>query len=204
MMGGGLFLLLGVGWIMVLRFVIQKETFIVGNHLDDALKVTNRWENLFTFHPIGIWEHPFNSTWGDTDRRQYFWEFFFRSAFFGEWHFDAWPLSVFARFMNVTAMLLFPVTIAGLCQTIRKRLPYAFPVFTTIAVLLVSSFLYRLISPYSPNQDFRFVPLLVLPVVYVTLIGILHTPKPLRHFFTLLLLVFVVSQTAFIAIVPFF
>lgn len=198
---GILILALLVGWLYVLRFVIENETFIVGNMLNEGLRVENTLRHVLEFHPYAVIGTPFNGTWDDVSRRQYFWEFLFRSAFFGEWSFSSLLLMPhLARAMLSLAISLLVIGVIGFWRDcvfhFRRTVPMALILLATIA----SVFLYRLRSPYSPNQDFRFVPLLAVAVSYYCVRGIQAMQGWMKLLAIGVAVLFVLLECVFIAL----
>lgn len=162
--GSGILAVLA-GWFFVLRFVAQRETFIVGNHLNGGLGVRNTFTHLTAFNPQRIMAAPFNANWDDSMRRQYFWEYLFKSAFVGEWDFGERMRSM-TLFLELLSFALFPLFLRGLIIECHQRLRATVPLLLTLVALPAAALLYRLESPFSANQDFRFIPLMLIPITY--------------------------------------
>lgn len=159
------------GWLFVLRFIIQGETHIVGNTPNDIWLVENSFAHLFGFRPIHILTMPFNHTIDDTAGRQYLWDFFFRSSFFGGWVFDR-SLLVPALMMLQGGLLMLPLMGWGFYKALKDESPYFIPCATLLFVSLTSLLLFRATLTYSCNQDFRFIPLVAIPCAYFIVVGI--------------------------------
>jgi len=140
----------------------------VGMH--SGLSIENTFSNYITFNPSGILENPYNNPWGDEQRRQYFWEYLFRSAFFGEFSFDD-RLRILAQGMLITGMLSLFVLGCGIIASFFKREPYDLPMLLTLGFLMLAAFCYRFFFPYSANQDFRQSVLALIPIAYFIVKG---------------------------------
>ncbi len=173
------------GWLPYLRFVVEQDTTrsrTLGNDgMSSGLSVENNVPNYLIFNPIKVIEHPFNNPWTDEERRQWFPEYFYRSSFFGEFSFDR--LRLLCQGMLLTGMLVLPLLLLGFLASIRWReWPLSLPVTILFPTLLAASAWYRFNFPYAPNQDFRFVVLLVLPIAFCIVRGIVCLPRSIRWF----------------------
>ena len=177
---GGLLFTLLFSWLPLSRLDSAQNTEKIvrlGNvGMNDDLGVINSVTHFSTFNPSAIMRHPYNNPWEDSSRRQYFWEYFFRSAFFGEFTFDD-RLRILAQSMLLTAMISFIPFFYGLFSSIQRKSIYALPMLCTLGFLLLASFLYRYLFPFAPNQDFRQSVLLLFPVAYFIAEGYGHMCK---------------------------
>ncbi|OGJ81116.1 hypothetical protein A3J91_00830 [Candidatus Peribacteria bacterium RIFOXYC2_FULL_58_10] len=177
------------GWFPVVKFLEPRlrmmpfgptglnPRLLVGNHLSDYL----------IFNPFAVIAIPFNQTWIPAFRREIFWEFLFKSLFFGEFLFLR--LIRLSSLMLLLALPLLPVGIRGLWQSVRRNLRETLPVSLVFFSLLFGLVAYRVLQPYACSQDFRFVPLLLVPMLFFVLRGISAPPRWLRYgFFPLLTL----------------
>lgn len=124
-------------------------------------------EQLLTFSPLRVVGIPFNDAWSDAFGRQYFWEYAFRSAFFGEFKFSAVRTS---SFLLLLAMGLLPFLFYGLWKG-RGEKEYL-PFVVASLVLIGSVLAYRLTFAFSSNQDLRYVAPVFLPLIILTVYGI--------------------------------
>ena len=146
----------------------QGAVRIVGNAhaLNSGLKVDNSLAHLTIFNPGRIIEVPFNNSWDDTSGRRFFWEFLYRSAFFGEFNFGDSYRGI-ASIMLFLGLFALAATAVGLWSTrigfstchpleggehvIRPHLPWA----TLLLSILVLHLAFRVSLPFSCHQDFR-------------------------------------------------
>lgn len=195
------------GWLAALRLFLEKDitrTVLLGNKgMDHALAVPQTGIAFLVFHPWEILRVTFNEPWTDLSRRQFFWEFFFKSAFFGEYQFEAMRWLCIA--ILTCGLLMIPLIFAGIVTTLRQRARRlsAVPVLVTFVLLLAAAVLYAAKFRYAPNQDFRFSVLLIVPVAFfiVTAIEAVRS-RFLRYFYMTLVGLFVALQTAFIVLLP--
>jgi hypothetical protein len=125
-----------------------------------------------------VLKKPFNDSWSDASRRQYFWEYFFRSAFYGEYEFkeQAWiavPLLLFA-------LGLLPLFLYGLFDGLYREAKHGLILFTMFFAILGAGIAYRFAFPFAPNQDFRFSLLLIVPFGIFALSAVRQLPVNLR------------------------
>ena len=93
---------------------------------------------------------------------KYFWEYFFRSAYFGEFRFRG--LKLVEQLIVVCAMTGMALGRAGLVDEWRNPSRRSVPLLVTGGLLIAAALAYRLEAAFAPSQDFRYVTLLALPV----------------------------------------
>jgi hypothetical protein len=180
----GVICLLLVGWYQIPRAcsAVNFSLFMVGNcnGISHDAAIPRSLGNLFYFNPISLIKTPFNNTNIDTYDRQYFLEFFYKSAFFGEW---AWGpyLHLISRILIASSLICLPLIAVGVYGT--RTSPFRFPVYLTTLGLLSTVGIYVWLVPFSCNQDFRFVSVIIAPVMYFAILG------SARHLATTLLVV---------------
>lgn len=194
----GVLLLVTVGGMFVLRVIIQGQDELVPVWVTAGLRVKNFPAAFYTFNPWQILMHPFNHNWIDEERRQYMWEYCFRSAFFGEWEFR----SLFDVGSTVTlssALLLIPCFLWGVARSAWK--PGKVP--SMLLALLVSSFValacFRYMHPNSSNQELRYVSFVVIPIGYFLARGMASMRHPLP--FAAVASVMFAASSAFLVLV---
>ncbi len=187
------------GWLLAHRFGIEGERFIVGNidTLNGGLRVRNALANYLTFNPFQVLAIPFNSPWDDAFRRQYFWEYFFRSIFFGEFQLGK-ELEGLASMILLLGLLSIPLGLYGLFADLRKQWDQTFPVWMTFLLFLGAGLSYRVIAPFSCNQDFRFISPIAIPMAYFVVRGVSALPERFRSFGHILLSTYVLACVSFI------
>ncbi|MDP7069491.1 MAG: glycosyltransferase family 39 protein, partial [Candidatus Peribacteraceae bacterium] len=180
---GGMITVLIVGWYPLSRISDASDTeklLTLGNGgMHGGLALQNTAPNFLTFNPLGVLEQPFNNPWGDEQRRQYFWEYFFRSAYFGEFGFHD-QLRLLARGMLLFGMFGLLMMTVGLIDSFRKRDEDTIPIFVAFVFLLMAAFLYRYNFQYSANQDFRQSIVVVLPAAYFVVRGLSYLQSKIR------------------------
>lgn len=176
------------------------RTVLVGN----VGKLTNFVENtpshFLVFHPVQLLAHPFNDPFNDSERRQYFWEYFFRSALYGEFSFDS-AFRPLALALILSALLALPFALLALGRDIlRGRSSPTLPLWLAVIVLLLGHVAFRAAFPYSSSQDFRYSLTLLLPLAYYAVAEWRSLPPLLQSLRATALLVFAGSSCAFLVL----
>lgn len=144
--------------------------------LNGALCGTRRVHEFFTFNPVAVIEQPFVSTWSDATRRGNYFEFFLRSAFFGEFRF---PGALLPRSIIALSLMSCLFLAVGVRTSLRRWRDNA-PLLALSGVTFIISFAYAIIYRCYPEQDFRFSLFLALAGAPLLALGILALPRDLR------------------------
>lgn len=167
---GTLLVILLCGWLPAMRLLDSKSrdhTLALGNvGMSSGLAVKNTPMNFLTFSPEGMLEKPFNNPWEDQERRQNFWEYLYRSAYFGEFNFGD-SMTVYADLLLFLGFLSIPLIALGSFRKPGNDLP----LLMLFGFLLLASFLYRAAFGYSANQDFRFISIAAIPLALFAVRG---------------------------------
>ncbi|HRH93348.1 MAG TPA: hypothetical protein PKV72_02330 [Candidatus Peribacteria bacterium] len=194
----GLMIVTLFAWYPVKRVMEKNLANVVtlGNkNMNGDLAVPRSIGLYVTFNPIKIAQLPFNDTWSEKYRRKYFSEFFYKSAFFGEFRFE--NFYVLGSMLVVLGMLLLPMLALGFLADMRRRFYAALPVSLTTGVLMAAALAYPTLFAYAPNQDFRFSVLLTVPFAYYIVRGIQSLPTLWRRIFTGILIAFAAACSVF-------
>jgi len=183
-------------WLFAFRFGVEGEKFIVGNHLSSKLQVTNSFSHFLVFNPVRTLRFPFNDNYSDIAGRQYFWENLFKSAFFGEWKYKP---SLLAQAIYSVYFFALLAALVGMIRSIWKDPDRTLPLFVSLIIGLGTLIGYRLVSPFSPNQDFRFIPFIILSLVYYLVTGLYSICHPKKLQFIFLNAVIVLFNVLFVA-----
>ncbi|PIR49426.1 hypothetical protein COU79_04950 [Candidatus Peregrinibacteria bacterium CG10_big_fil_rev_8_21_14_0_10_54_7] len=190
------------GWHYTLRFVVERNIHIIGNigtNNPELFIDTIEAKNFYTFRPIAVLLQPFNNSYTDRMGRRFFWEHLTKSSLAGEWELGE-DLYTIIQFLLMLMMLFAVFGIAGLMRTIRCQLRAGLPVLAAGAVLLGSMMALIIQKPVGGLQDFRYIPLLAVPVLYCILQGIDVLPKRVRNIPVLLLLSYDTLCVAFLIV----
>lgn len=177
--------LLIAGWLPVLRYGIETDTTrsrVLGNEgMHPLVALTNTPSAFLTANPLEILRHPYIDPNSDESRRQYFPEYFFRSAFTGEFSFPE-SFRVLSFLILLFGMISLPLIALGCFADIREDYQKSLPLLITLSLGCIAVLGYRILFPYAPNQDFRFVTFLVIPCSYFAMAGARFLPGPLKRY----------------------
>ncbi len=170
-------------WLFVLRFLEDSSARMVGNigNLHGGLMVTRTWSDFIVFNPIEVLWHPYNHAWDDAMRRSFFFEYFYRSAFFGEFFWGT-TLRRFAQILLFGGLLSLIFMLAGFLRLRAAEWRRAFPLWIFFIVVLASHLVFRFYYPFASSQDFRYSTILLLPAAYFLLIGIAKLPHTYQRY----------------------
>jgi hypothetical protein len=180
-MGILLFVLL-TGWHAFLRFGVEKHTSVVANitHLNQNLRVDNSVRSFTTFAPSRIVQEPYNDPFDEQSGRRWFFEYLFKSAFFGEFHFGS-GFYFLSSLILLNALVLLPIIGIGLWQACTSRLRTDLPMLLVLLFSIGGHLLYRQTAPFSSSQDFRYSIVSLLPLAYFLITGIRSMPQSFQR-----------------------
>ncbi len=161
-------------WLFVIRLLDGSINHLVtpGNiSLNRLLTIPLGAQELLSFSPIRILSTTYNDPWTDMYGRKYFWEFFFKSAFFGEWRFLS-GLRFLHRTMLLGGLLTLLLSAIGIVRDIRRRGSYRTPLLLILGSGCALLFLLRIIHSAGCSQDFRYVPQVIIPIAAYACIGL--------------------------------
>ncbi len=160
-------------WLFILRIVQDPSARMVGNigNLHEGLMVTRTPFDFIIFNPIQVLWHPYNQAWDDAMRRSFFFEYFYRSAFFGEFFWGE-TLRRFAQVLLLGGYVCLIFIFVGFFQIRVSEWRRAFPLWIFFVSILGGHLFFRFYYPFAPSQDFRYSSILLLPAGYFLLIGI--------------------------------
>ncbi|MDB4977944.1 MAG: hypothetical protein JWM56_130 [Candidatus Peribacteria bacterium] len=188
------------GWLPIMRLYLEQDTTrtrTLGNEgMNSNLSLPTNISGMATFNPLEIVRHPFNDPWENTERRQYFPEYYYRSAFFGEFHFD--NMRKLSQILLGISFFLIPLAIVGFMYECKKNKFSTLPLHLIFFTVIASSVSYRIHFPYAPNQDFRFVTILIIPVGFYIIKGINALPKQFQFIANAIFCIFLLLCSVFI------
>ncbi len=185
------------GWFVAPRALQAKDgrSMVVGNLYKLTNFVQNEPKYLLTFNPAQLLSIPYNNPYDDAARRQYFWEYFYRSALTGEFQFGDNRLFL-TRSMIVSSLLLLVLSSISLARDVWRRARETVPLWGGILLYLVFAFAYRIAFPYSSSQDFRYVLPMAIPLAYYAAVGL--RPTAFGYLRSSFLLLFLIAGAAFV------
>ncbi len=169
------------GWLVAVRLMVDRTASIVPNtsYLPPELHLSTSPWDLIGFNPVRLLQHPFGNRLESLQQAQGFWEFYFRSAFFGEFPIDP-GLQRLGWVILFLALLLLPVLALGLWQALRHRRADTAHIWVPFFALLGTHWVYRILAPFTPSQDFRYTSLVLIPAAWLVLDGASRLPRPLK------------------------
>jgi hypothetical protein len=171
------------GWVPATRAMLGHDrSSFIGNSsgLQSALRLENRVSSYAVFDPAGMVDRPYNNPWDDAARRQYFWEYWYRSGFFGEFDFGA-ERKLVAQWMLGLSFLLFPLALIGLIAGFRLDWRRTLPFALLLVILPLGHAVFRFQFPYGSSQDFRYSLAVLIPFFVLAIQGIMHLPNLLQR-----------------------
>lgn len=200
-----LFLLLA-GWLPLVRLAEKNPTnsFTFNSQaMNSKLSVPTDARTFLTFNPIRVLSTPYANPWKDTTPREYFWEYFFRSAFFGEFSYPD-ELRAVAVLILASALLLLPFLAYALVLLTLRYSHIVFPLGLITIFVVAAHLFYRIFAPFSANQDFRFSLAVIPPVLYYLVWGIRSGPHALRSAGTYIAVALSSLMAVFVVLLGFF
>ncbi|HEY9681457.1 MAG TPA: glycosyltransferase family 39 protein [Oculatellaceae cyanobacterium] len=176
------------------RTAVDSQDSLVGNwlHIPDPWYL---WNRLYFFNPEYILSHPFiaNPLAKTTKFPENFWDILYRTSFFGEWEF---PCRTLAVYLELCGLVLLCFAAGGIVfEFCRRKVNVA--ALTTILVQVGGIWFYRMqIGWHCAFVDFRYIPIVILPIAYYTVLGIHKSPIALKIFGLMLAIEFLVLSFA--------
>lgn len=162
------------GWFSVYRIIQDRsQPMIIGNNaaLNAGLSVPNTVKALTTFNPVAITRIPYNDAWNDAARRQNFWEYWYRSAFYGEFSFGDAKKSLASMILAGSfALLLF--ALIGIIRSAKQSFKATLPLLLCLLVLPLGHLLFRIQEPFSSSEDFRYSLPFLAPMFFYAAFGV--------------------------------
>ena len=193
-------------WYPAVRFHENVDRAVIPGveGLDPGVLLPTKPMNFLTFNPVKVVEIPYNNPWDDASRRQYFWEYWFRSAFLGEWNFEERMMTA-SRAVLLGGLGLLVFAIVGLWMTVRRGWKAEWWVLPVVAVglmLLAGAVGYRFVNTCSCAQDFRYSFPFVIPWGLFAAAGLASLPKKIRGAGWAWLLLCAAAVVVFFTVLP--
>jgi Dolichyl-phosphate-mannose-protein mannosyltransferase len=171
----GVIILLLCGWFewRSLRHNNDAATFVIGNihSVTHDLDIQPSFLKCVSFNPLEIMKNPFTTQFLQGSRRDVYWEYYLKSALFGEWKYHRSLLFIYET-IALFAMALLPVAALGFFKSTQLTRPLAWPLVVTLPVVLITQLLFVcLAAPNAPQQDIRFFIIAILPACYFMVEG---------------------------------
>jgi len=172
--------------------ISRNGSNLIGEHTSSSLAHGLRLDNAYLgFSPKKVIEKPFALSWEKDSRREHFFEYLFKSFFFGEFEFTDSELLV--KIVIISGMLLAGILFFSLIMNLENLNPLAL----LLGAISLSALMYlRFRYPYSPCQDFRQITFSLPAVGYL-----LAKTKLEATAETLLIVLISINATAYIGII---
>lgn len=192
------------GWLVYLRLFIEEKTtktlsfghYGMNKHL--IIPENQHFWNYVTFDPLQVLLHPFNNNWTFLSRREYFFEYFYRSAFFGEFQFPEVP-SWLTYSLLVLGLPLITIVLLRVYAELRRPTVFTVSMILLLLTLTTANLLFRYKFGCACDQDFRFAVLLLVPLSYFIVNAVTAARGFIRYSGLTLLLLFAASSSTFLA-----
>jgi hypothetical protein len=193
-LGSIVWLAISCGWYALWRIIVDGQRELIGNAANfdphASSRLPDSFECLFRFSPIAVLQSPFN----DLDAHhtlEYFWEFLFRSVFFGEWNLTNQYANL-ARATEFFGMVLISFAIWGITHDCLRR-QFFLPALLTLLVEAISLWSYRFRLATIAIQDFRLIPAIAIPLTYYAISAVRESKGIIRLLGVTAIVGFVVS-----------
>ncbi|UTF59152.1 hypothetical protein [Gilvimarinus sp. DA14] len=155
----------------------QSEDWLLSNvstTINPGLRVGNQPANYLVFDVPTFVQHPFISSWSDEYGRQYFWNYVLRSSLSSEFFYRGESLQLWGKINGVLLLLMlagqvyYSAAHSAVLDRARqvRRLYRAAPWILAIVFPLLLLLAYRIKVPLSCNTDFRYVYMMLVPLLY--------------------------------------
>lgn len=178
------------GWYFVYRIGIQGQSDLISSidRLDKTLAINVSTETFLSVDPLSVIQHPFNGSRLVGFGRERMWEFLPKSAFTGEWNFGGQVNSYLGLLHGMNYFVFMPLALIALTRDLLSR--RLVPLSASLLMPLVSMVAAVVQYPFGVMQDFRFIPIITLPVTHYVLTGIALMPHNLSIVARWLLVIF--------------
>jgi hypothetical protein len=139
---------------------------------DPRLYVGNSLCNYICFD-MNIYENQsFTTVWSDEGGRQYFFNFFLKAMFFGEFNFSFTHAQFLAKLMSALLLQMVAFLFIGIGTSIRK-ITFSHVMMLLWLILSLSALIYiRHRYPVAGFADFRYILPSIIPFIYFYVVGI--------------------------------
>lgn len=141
----------------------NPQTLLVANvgGLPENIKLANTIKNYALFDAYTFITVPFLNQVDDASGRQFYWNYLLKSSLFGEFQFSR---GEFLATLIAICFLLFSGSIFLVFVFSGKlQMPTAFILHTAVGLGILASITLRVLIPYSPSADFRYIFPVIIP-----------------------------------------
>ncbi len=158
------------GWFFIPRFLAERDERLafVGNLTRNIGYVPFHIRDFFTFNPLRVLAHPYLNP---AHYISNFWGYFLRSAFFDNFknggHFQPLAMIILGIGMALIVLLLRMLIL----DVQRGAQSMSAPLWLVFFFHIAGAVVYRIVGPYLPDGNFRFVIVLVVPCAFYIVSG---------------------------------
>ncbi|MDW8344682.1 MAG: hypothetical protein RMM51_09350 [Verrucomicrobiae bacterium] len=132
--------------------------------LTPGIRLEPQWSNWFTFNPWRVVSEPFVNPLLPGPSRDHLWEYWIRSALFGEFSFS-W-LAGWASVLMALWLVVLVLAIGGIILAMWRNPNTALPVALALITVIAAQALYVWRAPFATSQDFRYLAVVLLPIAW--------------------------------------
>lgn len=132
--------------------------------LTPGIRLDPSWTNWVVFNPWRVVSEPFVNPLLPGPARDHLWEYWVRSALFGEFSFS-W-LTGGASAMMAVWLVVLGLAAWGLVRAVRRDWRANLPVALALMTVLLAQALYVWRAPFATSQDFRYLAAVLLPIAW--------------------------------------
>ncbi len=198
---GAALVLVLCGWLWIRR-VQEGQPQLVASlaQSSEAMLLTHQRPDPLTFNPIRLIQRPFNHGWFRTTDRDHFWEYWFRSAQFGQFTFPQMPMAI-PRLLVVTALVTGLFVLAGMVMCQARHAMMSLPFTMVWLAFIAGQMVYVIKGPFAAGQDFRYALPVLLPVCFFLLQGCAQLPVRAQRVMRSAVVALVAAQVVFLLLV---
>ncbi len=146
----------------------RNSSVIVGNidSVNSGLRVGNELDNFLYFDIKNFIEEPFTSAWDSKKGREYFLNYTFKTALFGE--FDDFPNNQkrnLATAISAVFLLILFANLLWILSRNRSELYENLPIVLNLLLPLLALAYFRYLIPQSCSNDFRYILPMILSLI---------------------------------------
>ena len=176
-------------WFFYSRFIVEQQPSVIGDtqNLTADLLLETTPKHFLVFNPLQVLQQPYVHTFLDETRRSYYWETLFRTAHFGEWNFEDYQFGI-SELLLFFAMQVLALAVLGIWRDLNSVAPSQTPLHLLLLFSLLGHAIGRILYPYGPVSDFRYIAYLVIPIAYFATRGVMSirtARKEIAHFLCL-------------------
>jgi 4-amino-4-deoxy-L-arabinose transferase-like glycosyltransferase len=133
--------------------------------LPEGLFVGNEPKNYLYIDLKTFTQEPFTSPWDDQFGRQFYWNYYFKTALFGEFSFSGAIVRNSAMIVSVLFLGILVYMLVFAFSLRKGENKNILPLFISILVLQAIAIVFRIYIPCSCSTDFRYMVPIIIPFI---------------------------------------